>query len=253
MIRKYNYTKRIKLHKNQVSINLNFNNKIKEFEAQFDFKDLSLPDNSKIFIEPYYKTNYMRFDFGTIKEPTSPSNTTLYNFPGLDQISFRVKIVDVSKTRGRILAVINGIEPSNIEEQPADKQSILIVRYVDLGQKLFNLDIDEAETFPLLEINSKIKSATEIIRKDVFISTIYPSVIRQIASEIVNDKTNWDISDEVWQGYWLKYFKKVIGVTIERPISEDDLSIKKEWIDEIVNSFCNHKKVRNRFNSINYN
>jgi hypothetical protein len=254
MIRKFNYTNRKKISSDSITIILNPDKKGKYFEVQFALDNHEFPDHAKVYIEAYYKTNYMRFAFGNVSNISSPVSTALSDFINTDLIYFRVKIVDETAINGRILALASGIEPKNLEQEQKSRMSILKVNYdADLGQRLYHLELDEIEDLPILEINKRLENGSVLVTSDIFISTIYTSVIKELASEIVNDDAVWQEDDDCWQGYWITYFKSILGVTSVYPKKTDDDELKKEWIDEIVNSFCNKYRVRSRFSSINLN
>lgn len=254
MIRKFNYTNRKKISSESITITLNDNKKEKNFELQFSFQGYNFPDYAKIYIEAYYKTNYMRFPFGSVSSISPPPSTVLTDFINTDLIYFRVKIVDETSINGRLLALASGLEPKNIESEQKNRMSILKVNYdADLGQRLYHLELDEIEDLPILEINKKLENGSVLVTSDVFISTIYTSVIQELATEIINDDAYYQEDDECWQGYWIKYFKHILGVSSIRPTKTDDDELKKEWVEEIVNSFCNKYKVRTKFTSLNIN
>jgi hypothetical protein len=254
MIRKFNYTNRKKIGNEAITIILNDNKREKNFEPQFYFQNYNFPDHAKVYVEAYYKTNYMRFAFGSVSFISPPPNTTLTDFVNTDLIYFRVKIVDETTINGRLLALASGLEPKNLEGEQKNRISILKVNYdADLGQRLYHLELDEIEDLPILEINKKLDNGSVLVTSDVFISTIYTSVIHELATEIINDNAYYQEDDECWEGYWLKYFKQILGVRSVRPKNTDDDELKKEWIEEVINSFCNKYKVRTKFTSLNLN
>jgi hypothetical protein len=252
MIRKFNYTNRVKLKTDSFEINLNQTTSGKFFDAQLLLKPYSFPEYAKIYVEAYYKTNYMRFNFGTISNFVQPSNTLLSDFTNTDLIYFRIKIVDDTGKNGKILALTSGIEPKGIEPGQKNRKPIIKVNYsMDLGQRLYHLELDEIEDLPILEINRKLDNASQLVKSDIFISTIYTSVVFEIANEIVNSDSIYDENEESWQGYWIKYFKQTLGIHTAHPIKTDENEQKKEWIEDILNSFCSKYKVRTKFASLN--
>lgn len=254
MIRKFNYTNRRKISSDSITIILNEGKKIKDFELQVNFQDYNFPDHAKIYVEAYYKTNYMRFDFGTVGKIAPPNDTFLIDFINTNLVFFRLKVVDETSINGRLIALASGLEPKNLEDEQKNRMSILKVNYdADLGQRLYHLELDEIDNLPILEINKRLENGSVLVTSDVFISTIYTSVIQEIASEIINDEVNYNEEDDCWQGYWIRYFKKTLGSNANHPIKTDDDELKKEWIDEIVNLFCNKYQVRKRFSSLNLN
>jgi len=254
MIRKFNYTNRKKVASDSITFILNTDKKIKDFDVQINLQEYNFPDHAKIYVEAYYKTNYMRFAFGTVSKISPPSNTYLFDLINTDLIYFRVKVVDETSTIGRLIALASGLEPKNLEDNTKNRMSILKVNYdADLGQRLYHLELDDIEDLPILEINKKLDDGSVLVTSDIFISTIYTSVIQEIATEIINDEANYNEDDDCWQGFWIKYFKKILGVNTNHPIKTDDEEFKKEWIEDIIISFCNKYQVRKRFSSLNLN
>lgn len=254
MIRKFNYTNRKKINRESVGIILNHDKKEKYFEAQLNLSNGNFPDHAKVYIEAYYKTSYMRFNYGSISNICAPPSTKLNDFVNTDLIYFRIKIVDETKITGRILGLVSGIEPKNLESDQKNRMAILKVNYdADLGQRLYNLEFDEIEDFPILEINRKLENGSELVKSDIFLSTIYPSVIKDVATEIVNDQDSWQEDDDCWQGYWIKFFKMTLEINSLRPNYNEEEETKREWVDEVVNAFCYKYKVRSHFSSIKFN
>ncbi|MDY6801168.1 MAG: hypothetical protein SVU94_08090 [Bacteroidota bacterium] len=254
MIRKFNYTNRKKIDRSSVHIKVSKVNKIKTFEVQLDISNMKLPDHAKVYIEAYYKTNFMRFYFGTVSNIVHPKSTELTNFNGTDVVFFRIKVVDESNINGRILAMLSGLQARENEQENENRKSILVVNYnADLGQRLFHLEFNEIDLFPILEINKKLENQKELVRSDIFITTIYPSIIKEIANEIIYDTDEWEEEDDNWQGYWLKYFNSVLGLNTPRPNNNDDDMIKKQWVEDITDAFCQKYKVIPKFSLINNN
>jgi len=254
MIRKFNYTNRLPIKRDRIQISLTKENRYKSFDAVLEIKDLGVPEESKIYIEPYFKTNQMRFDFGTVGEILQPKDRRLIDLLATDLIYFRIKIIDESKKNGRILAMVSGIQPVELKKEPAKKRAILSVNFdAELGQRLFSIEFDNIEDVPILEINRKLKSRSELVRSDLFLSTIFPSVVKEIATEIVFDSDyNWTDEDDCWQGYWLKYFKINLGLSLIKPSLEADYEERREWLEAVVDVFCATQKVRNKFLTVNF-
>src|SRR5688500_6535444 len=103
MIRKFNYTGRRKIPAEAIKIQILKNADQKYFIVNADLQKFKFPSDSKIYVEAYFNLNTLRFDYGTIGEPHSPSNTSLEDLPTDDNILFRLKVVDESDSKGKIL------------------------------------------------------------------------------------------------------------------------------------------------------
>ena len=66
MIRRLNYTGRRKIPRENIHITLFRNNGVDEFDAVIRLADLELPDSARLFVEAYHKSDWMRFDYGTL-------------------------------------------------------------------------------------------------------------------------------------------------------------------------------------------
>ena len=67
MIRRFNYTDRLRIRRSDVRIVLRDENGKLEFDADLRaLADYDLPPDSLVFIEAYRQTNWMRFPFGQL-------------------------------------------------------------------------------------------------------------------------------------------------------------------------------------------
>jgi hypothetical protein len=251
MIRKFNYTGRKKLNKGNISITLTDDVPVKSFTADIDFEGMNIPEEASVFIEPYYKSSFMRFDFGKVGAIIPPSNRYLTDIPSSSTILFRVKIVDESGVNGRLIRFADKIHPINVEPERINKQSILRVNWeAELGQQVYKVSFDTDG--PMLEINRKLDNRREIIKSDAFFSLVYPSVVRQIAEEIFRPPIDWGEGDDNWQSKWIQFFKKALYVGESIDFEEAEETEQSLWINQIVEAFCNKYRVRSKFeNSLN--
>lgn len=252
MIRRYNYTSRKKIKRERIQICFKKDSLGRYFDADLNLTGIDLPENSKVYVESYFKTNYMRFEYGKVGKVEKPNNTYLSNFVGMDTVFFRVKVVDEDTATGRILALVSGIKLQDEEPQERNKLSLLHVVFQDLGQELYNLGFD-TDSFPILIVNSNLKNPRVLIRSDTLITTIYPAVVKEIAYEIAMDDEDYNLDDDCWQGYWLRYFNSILKLNSPKPNHDDSSDLKRDWIEEVVKTFCYRNKIRNRFNKLNIN
>ncbi len=128
---------------------------------------------------------------------------------------FRIKIIDPDDPRRLILAFADRIAPADREDIESGRQSILPVEYVDLGQQIWNLRMDDSLA-PVLQLNSKIEEPVGIAtlgRTAEFAALVYPSVIRQILARLLLEGD--DLGSNADHD-WLKYGH----VLISRPCPE---------------------------------
>lgn len=230
-----NFTGRKKILRSEVEISTINRNEAISFDAKFRFEAEKYSKSAKVYVEPYYKYSFMRFDFGTVGNIETPKNRELIDIPNEDNIQFRVKIVDETEGNGKIFAHATNLKPNNKEY--VGKDAILPINFVDLDQEVWKVSF-EAEK-PFLEINKKIKDGKEFVRKNPLIhSLILPAALRIIISRIINDEEEYDEDGDLWQNKWIRFVKQNLFVSREVPEANDEERIKEEWLDEVVSSFA---------------
>ncbi|MBL0357700.1 MAG: hypothetical protein IPP72_12825 [Chitinophagaceae bacterium] len=201
MIRKFNYTGRKKLKRERINISIIDERPYKSFTATLDLKGLGLSDEARVYIEPYHKSSFMRFSFGTVSNLHTPQNTTLTDIPSTSIIKFRVKVVDETRKLGRIMRIADRVKPKNLEES-GNRMSILHIDWdKDLDQQIFRVTFPDND-YPRLEINKRIENAKELVKSDlVFRSLVFPVAVRVIAERIALTwkDDEFDEDDSSWQ------------------------------------------------------
>jgi hypothetical protein len=240
MIRRYNYTGRKKLLSGKIRINEWLKKDVKSFGVvECDLKDFNFPDDAKIYIEPYFKSSFLRFDFGTVARFQTPQSTDISDLPTTEQLWYRIKIVDESSKFGLILGTAD-IQGTLVDSPHGGKQSILPVDFVDLGNRIWALDfrIDR----PVLTVNSSLNNINirEKIKQEEFFSLVYPEVIKRIALELSRSEGFFDEDFSGWQLEWMRFFREVLMQT-QKPI-DDDNSIE-DWCNEVSDAFAKKYKV----------
>ncbi len=249
MIRRFNYTGRKRIPRLKLSLSLNVApGKALAFDAVVDLGGLLLPASATIYVEAYRRAYFRRFPCGSISEPKFPKNRVLEGLDPDALVLFRVKVVD---KKGRILAVADRIIPRRTEEEQTDKQCLLPVDFVDLGQSIWRLDLEG--DLPILQLNKGIENIREIARSDTFFLTlVYPEVVRQVLYKVVveEDFTDADADGEdEWMSGWLKFAIQMLGRKHLPPAGQSE-PIKQEklkWIDDVVNAFCSDNLILERF------
>ncbi|MBN9350062.1 MAG: hypothetical protein J0H55_05190 [Chitinophagaceae bacterium] len=247
MIRRYNYTGRKKLFTEKIKINEVAKNGRKQFQVSFDLKDSGFPDDACIYIEPYFKSSFLRFHFGTIARILLPDTTDVSDLPTTDQLLYRVKIVDEKFKHGLILATAD-IKGTLTDNPDAGKQSILPVDFVDLGNRVWALDF--RINGPVLAVNSLLNKINirEKIKQEEFFSLVYPEVIKRIALKLA--KTAGFFQDELsgWQSEWLTFFREVL-MKADKPQNDDDLI--EEWCNDMSDAFARKYQVFQLYTELN--
>lgn len=246
MIRKFNYTGRKKIRRSNVQIDLLRDNEGKRyFNIHLHLDDMTLPDNAHIYVEAYHRSGYQRFDFGTVGEKKIPHDRGLQNFSDGAVPLFRVKVVDKTSSHGRILASVDKIRPESVDNVPAGSQSLLFVEYEDLGNIIWQLDLDG--DWPVLRLNRKVEEISLIASSDSdFLSLVYPEAFRQILTRIIleDEHTDPDCDDD-WPSLWLKLACTLPGMSYPPQIGKTE---QRAWIDNAVEAFSENFGILEKFN-----
>lgn len=246
MIRKFNYTGRRTIKRSNIRIDLLRNEQAKRFfNISLHLEDLKLPSNAHVYVEAYHRTAYQRFDFGTVDKRTVPFDLRLSQFSDSTIPLFRVKVVDKTDTHGRILAAVDKIRPESVDALPAGSQSLLFVEYEDMGDVVWQLDMDG--DWPVLKLNRRIEEISLVASSDNrFLPLVYPEVFRQILHRILIDDQHTDPDcDDDWPSLWLKLACSLPGMSIP---PQRGRAGQQAWIERAVGAFGYSNKMLQMFN-----
>ena len=246
MIRKFNYTGRKKIKRSCVRIDLLRNeHDTRYFNVALNLDDIELPTSAHVFLEAYHRSGYQRYDFGTVGNRKIPTNRKLDTFSESAMPLFRVKVVDKTSSHGRILASVDKVRPENIDDIPADSQSLLFVEYDELGNKIWQLDLEG--DWPVLKLNQHVDEISLVASSDNrFLSLVYPEVFRQILKRIIIEDEHTDPQcDDDWPSLWLQLACTQPGMSMPPQISKPDQHL---WIEKAVESFCTNFNLLEKFN-----
>jgi len=235
MRRKFNYTGRMKILRDNIEISLKKDKN--SFDAKINLDDYNLPDDSRVFIETYFHTELLRFDFGTVKNIERQQDNDLTDLGYQEQLKFRTIVTDSS---GKILAMAEGIRPINDKK----KNSILPIKKADIGQQIWRLDFVGVEQGPYLVLNDKLPGIENFVKtNNQFILSVFPSIIREILTRIIFiDKiNNLDEPAFDWHKNWIEFIKDRISVeeipTLDVEDDDFDGNVVNEWINRMVEKF----------------
>jgi hypothetical protein len=250
MIRRYNYTDRLKIPRENMKLAwVDDGSGCLSFSCDLNLElDRLLNPDGRVFVEAYSGSDVMRFDFGTVSHREPPGDTRLIDFPpGLKPL-FRVRVVEPDD-ECRILAWADRVVPLAPDEVESGRRSILPVEYVDLGQRVWDLRI-ESNKF-VLQLNASIKEPHDIAvlaREADFVALVYPAVVRQILTHLLLGPESDAVEPD---DEWLNYAATLTG---SRAPSADDGASEEEfaddveaWIHDVVEAFCNQQYARDNF------
>jgi hypothetical protein len=250
MIRRFNYTGRIKIPRSKIDISLFKDNAGKYFKATVDVSGLGFPADARVYIEPNYKGVYQRFYFGTVSHLVEPENTRLTELPETELAYFDVSIVDEQNNVGLLLGKAHGIAVTS-DGLPNDRLPLLPVNPADLGNQFWKLSFDSSDDGrPILEINRNIPEIFEVARNDIkFISLVYPAAFRGVLLKII-EIGDFDAEEDSWIFQWSKFLNLVLGIKSFPEIDSESDTITAEqelWIDDCVNEYCKKFQLFEKF------
>lgn len=250
MIRRLNYTKRRAVPRERAVIRLvegpdgRF-----AFSAELDLAGLRFPPEARVFVEAYRPYACQRFSFGTVGDPDLPSTTLLDEFPPGAVPRFRVKVVDARGAVGRLLGVLDRLVPFKPGDVTSDRIPLLPVEYLDLGEQVWRLDLEDG---PVLALNRALPQIGELARTDAaFLALAYPAILRRVLEEVllVEDHNDPDTDPDDWKSQWLRFALGLPGVSGRPPAGSGDAirQEKRDWIEAAVDAFCEQRRARSLF------
>jgi hypothetical protein len=250
MIRRFNYTGRIKIPCKKIDICLFKDNDGKYFKAKINFDGLGFPPEASVYIEPNYKGVYQRFNYGTVGRLIEPENTRLNELPETELAYFDVAVVDEQSNIGLLLGKAQGIAVST-NGSPNDRIPLLPVNPTDLKNQFWKLSFDSSDDGrPILEINRNIPEVFEMATNDIkFISLVYPVALRGVLLKMI-EIGEFDAEEESWIYQWTKFLNAVLGIKSLPVIDNESDTITAEqelWIDDCVNEYCKKFQLFEKF------
>jgi hypothetical protein len=189
--------------------------------------DYELPAEALVFVEAYRQTTWMRFPFGTVANLQPPENRVLSEFESIEHIKFRVKVTQ-AENEHILLAEADRIPLARPDEN-AERESILPVHPAELGDELWQVDMEDE---PRLLVN---KSATadwrQLAQSPLFVSLVYPAVLRQILAHILTEGFRDTDDESEWRSKWLRFATLLPGVDPEVPAKQEGEEAALRWAE----------------------
>lgn len=215
------------------------------FEAKLDLSKLALvAANARVFVEAYHRASRLRFDYGTVAAIIEPpiNSRRLDQFDDWRHIRFRVKISDVAKSVGRILAMADRIRPQGLDDQ--DEPDLVRFCDADLDGRLWDIEFDD--NGPIVQIERSAGGAQVIGRSDEFRAAAYPEVLRRTLQRAIIEEMASIDDEEHWLSNWFNGFLKPKLNTPAPPV--EPISSQIEWINAAVNVFCRKFRLADLWN-----
>lgn len=243
MLRKLNFTERIRIPRSEVHISLRRElDGVLAFDASIaHLMDLDAPASTRVYIEARDSTSFMRFDCGSLDSLSIPSDRRLTDING-SSVRFRIKLVG---SQHRILAVAEDIRVTENAPGQGTSMPLLPVQFSsELGQQAWRVAF-ESDT-PVLELNNGIDGIQRIAREDpLFFALVYPAAVREVLTHIllVDRHDPFEGGDD-WWSHWLRWAEKFNPDP--RPSNPEDAA---RWIDDVGAAFCSRYSAVEKFNA----
>jgi len=247
MIRKFNYTGRTKIERENARVFLMTTEEDElYFQTTLQLEGYKLNPHATIYVEAYHKGYVRRTPYGTVAHLQEPprEQRLLTDCPTPEQLQFRAKVVDeTGEGHGRIVAGADRLEQRNPEQTEANRISLLHVMLDDeMEDRLWDLDFKGE--WPELHINSSVEGFKAIVRTDAqFNSLVYPTIVEQVLNEALLDGDEDCGEDESWQTLWIRYARTLPGST---PVP-DSREERVQWIRDAVGGFCRHRRCLHNY------
>jgi len=244
MIRRLNYTGRVKINRTDVRLATRVIDGQLSLEANLSLTDYELPAEALVFVEAYRQTTWMRFPFGTVAALQPPSDRGLHEFDSPEGILFRVKVTQ-ARDEHILLAAADRIPLALPEDGDADRESLLEFVPADLGDEIWQVELDGE---PRLLVNKKaVSDCRQLALSPTFVALVYPAVLRQILTTVLIEHEHRDTDDDTdWRSKWLRFATLLPGVDAEIPAKEDDDAVRR-WVDDVVVAFAKKLALREKF------
>lgn len=243
MKRHFNYTNRQRIPREQLTFAwLESGDGILKFSAEIKLNlPIPIQPNAEVIVEAHSGPVVMRFPWGTIEKLQVPADTSLTDFPpGLKPL-FRVKIIDATDGKQRILARADDISPLSQQEAKSGKRSIFPVETLDLGSLIWNVRFEGTKA--ILQLNANIKEPRDIstLAKEAdFISLVYPAAIHRVLHYLLLGPERENVeADNDWLLFGATLSERHAPNAEDYDMESDDFRTDtEEWISDVVKGFC---------------
>lgn len=244
MIRRFNYTGRHKVKREDAQFFLNVTNSGHNvFDAILKLDEYNLPPDAAVFVEAYRQTLWMRFDFGTVASRKVPEDRRLTEFDSVEDVLFRVKVISSTAKKGQILAEADRIPLGKPEEQYDNRLPLLPVIPKELFGLVSRVDFEDR---PRLEINVEVGDWKQLVREPAFMSMVLSFAIKEILTRILYIEKHNDTEDpDDWKSQWLRFASLLPGMN--KP--SDDEEKYDDWINNATEVFGRQYRLLDLFQS----
>lgn len=237
--RRLNWTGRITIDKKCIDVEREevAENEPEAVVINLDLSEYSFPKSATVMIEASHRLTSMRFEFGTIGEMILRRRLELSEFQSQNLPTFRLLVVDVEHSPGRLLGSAERIKIADTETTESNK-NIFKVDCRDIGEEAWRVEF-HLDDLPKLVINRKIPNYLYRLETDKSVqSQILPIAFRIVLSELARNIRDTIEGEEGWVSTWLQFCNELCGAEDPRQIAGDDDRLN-DWIDNCVTEFAN--------------
>jgi len=250
MKRTFNYTGRRRIERDSVLITVHEDNGRWGFYAGLRLADYRFPHNAEIWLEAHRQNLWMQFPWGTISNIVPCPNRFLDDFDVPDGLLFRVRVVQPQGTEHhKLLGEADGIPFIKLGEALDKRRPLLVPCPDNLGELLWKLNFKTDPDPPELSINKDaLPTWKDLARSPYFISLVYPEVLRQLLTKILDSDWTEEDEDDSWRADWMN-FAKSLGASWPPPKKDDDEQVET-WVDETVALFAQKHKFKSTLDKV---
>ena len=199
----------------------------------------SFPPNAKVKLRLSENKITETLNFG--KLATLPLECKIQNQTAFSAPTCQLRVVQSNGERKGVLlgssttwTLLIWEEEVNPSEQ---RKGILPIGLRDIAPRTWKLEIRE-DAHPVLYLDANIPNARTWARTDpVFVSSVFPAVVREIFDDIF---IAGNLPDIEWMADWLKWAGSLMP---GQPAPFDENSQRKqEWVDQLLHEFCQRSR-----------
>ena len=245
MRRRLNYTGRIRIPRERVSVSItSADGNSEQCHVVFNSEGISIAPDSRIYLEAYSRGDQVRFDLGTLSQSATHKPYSLGHLSNLRSVRFRLLVVESGKSGGRILAAADHLIASRPDAGDHDRRSILPVDFRDLGQEVWRLAFASDQVTLLL--NRRIPDIRQMaLGNDILRLTVLPAALREITLRLYlsprDSATSGDneVDDESdWRVVWRRFLSGLVGPDRLQAVQEGSLDDAWELAETASNALA---------------
>jgi hypothetical protein len=240
--RSLNFTGRVKIPHDRVSIRLIKSLDGIRLSAAVDLTGISLQEPFVVRIDVYRQSYRETVEASRVSDSVAEFNALISEFVPPELMLCVIKVLSTNDSgRGKILAWAERVRPT-LEGSGSGGSGLLPTTTADLGQLIWKLDV--SEDVPTLLINSAIDGPLEFARDPRFQWIIMPELLRGICRWLSTRLE--DVGEEIdpTAALWLGLLKD-LGLKVSDQTAEEDID---DWIELAVMQFAEKNRFVERLN-----